>query len=139
MKVEAQPRKVDGLPENSVVSQIEGGLHHSVAVLSDGTVFSWGESRQGQLGYSRDNKTRGEKRLMGGCAVDASTVVPSPQRIFRLDQFQVVQVACGDFHTLVLTSDWEIWSFGLGTCGRLGHGDIKFGETCGAQNDHHYV
>lgn len=35
------------------------------------------------------------------------------------------KVACGAFHTLVLTEDKELYSFGSGSSGECGHGDLK--------------
>jgi len=37
----------------------------------------------------------------------------------------IKQVACGNQHTLVLTRNGEVFSFGCGSFGRLGHGDHK--------------
>ena len=37
---------------------------------------------------------------------------------------QVVMVSCGSRHTLVLTEDGDVWSFGCGGWGRLGLGDV---------------
>ena len=35
---------------------------------------------------------------------------------------QVIQVAAGDYHTLLLTKFGEVFSFGCGAQGALGHG-----------------
>lgn len=34
------------------ITAIAGGVHHSIARKSDGTVWTWGDDAQGQLGYS---------------------------------------------------------------------------------------
>lgn len=39
-----QPERVDGLPVKAVVSEVTGGGGHSVAVLSDGTAYAWGDA-----------------------------------------------------------------------------------------------
>ncbi len=37
---------------------------------------------------------------------------------------KVVQVSCGNRHTLALCEDGEVYSWGSGQHGRLGHGDV---------------
>lgn len=36
----------------------------------------------------------------------------------------IIQVACGKFHSLVLTKTGQLYSFGANTFGELGHGTI---------------
>ena len=42
---------------------------------------------------------------------------------------RLIQVACGRYHTAVVTSDGELWTAGYNGYGGLGHGDV---ETRGA-------
>ena len=35
---------------------------------------------------------------------------------------KIVQVACGDYHTMALTDSGELFTWGKGSDGRLGHG-----------------
>lgn len=76
-------------------SQLDCGLNHSAALLQpDGQVITWGLGVFGQLGLGRADKERclpGVLQGLGGAAV---------------------QVACGDHHTLVLTSKGDVFSFG---------------------------
>ena len=37
----------------------------------------------------------------------------------------MVMMACGNAHTMVVTADGRLWTFGLGNNGRLGHGDME--------------
>ena len=37
---------------------------------------------------------------------------------------RVVKVACGGFHTLVLTSEEEVYAFGSGVYGECGYGEF---------------
>jgi len=41
-----------------------------------------------------------------------------------IDSEQVVQVACGFQHTVALTSKGDVFTWGQGKCGALGHGDF---------------
>jgi alpha-tubulin suppressor-like RCC1 family protein len=40
----------------------------------------------------------------------------------RGSAFQIVEIACGARHTLALSSSHELFSWGSGCCGQLGHG-----------------
>ena len=41
-----------------------------------------------------------------------------------MNQKRVVKVACGGFHTLILTSENEVYGFGAGNYGECGYGDF---------------
>ncbi|GLE06225.1 hypothetical protein PINS_up015467 [Pythium insidiosum] len=69
------------------------------------TVYSWGRGEDGQLGLG---DTSDQHR---------------PVLIDALHERRVVQIACGSGHTVVLTDDGEVYTWGRGDDGRLGHGD----------------
>ena len=46
-----------------------------------------------------------------------------PTLITGLAGKQVVQVACGSTHSAAVTSEGELYSWGRGNYGRLGHGE----------------
>ncbi|XP_063677273.1 E3 ubiquitin-protein ligase HERC2-like isoform X2 [Bolinopsis microptera] len=80
---------------------------HCLAINTAGRVFSWGDGDDGKLGH-------------GNC-----TMLEEPKMIDCLKSKRVVDIACGDGHSAVITSSGELYSWGLGTYGRLGHGDTK--------------
>ena len=80
--------------------------HHSAAVASSGAIYTWGSGRSGQLGHSDL-----ESLVM-------PRVVDSP----LLHGQQVVQVACGSAHTLVVTHTGSVLAWGWGHFGQLGTG-----------------
>jgi protein ATS1 len=72
----ATPVLVPGLGENGLhVVALASGMQHTVAVLSDGTVYGWGQGRKGQLG-------------------EPNGVVWAPRRVAGVD-FKAVRAACG--------------------------------------------
>jgi len=79
----------------------------SVARLHDEglAVFSWGRGEDGQLGLG-DTSDQDE-----------------PTYVDALRGVGVRQIACGSGHTVVLTVDGEVYTWGRGDDGRLGHGD----------------
>uniref|UniRef100_A0A0D3E235 RCC1-like domain-containing protein n=1 Tax=Brassica oleracea var. oleracea TaxID=109376 RepID=A0A0D3E235_BRAOL len=95
--VTAPPRKV---------LLISAGASHSVALLTGDVVCSWGRGEDGQLGH--------------GDAEDR----PSPTQLSALDDHQIVSVTCGADHTVAYSqSRMEVYSWGWGDFGRLGHGN----------------
>jgi alpha-tubulin suppressor-like RCC1 family protein len=84
--------------------QISGGLGFSVAVKTDGTIWTWGSNRTGQLG--------------------SATVVrrSSPVQIGSLTNWK--QVAAGSYHTAAVKRDGTIWTWGENDRGQLGDGTV---------------
>lgn len=41
-----------------------------------------------------------------------------------LNGIKVAKVSCGALHTLVITEDYSLYSFGNGSFGECGHGDL---------------
>ncbi|TYK02788.1 ultraviolet-B receptor UVR8 isoform X3 [Cucumis melo var. makuwa] len=85
---------------------ISAGASHSVALLSGNIVCSWGRGEDGQLGH--------------GDAEDRF----SPTQLSALDGHEIVSVTCGADHTTAYSeARTEVYSWGWGDFGRLGHGN----------------
>jgi alpha-tubulin suppressor-like RCC1 family protein len=95
---------------NSHVVQVSCGDVHSLALTSDGSVFSWGFNSFGQLGLTADLEQRSK------CAY-------APEKILSLALFQVKHIACGRNHNVALTVQGPVLSWGQGTYGALGLDD----------------
>jgi alpha-tubulin suppressor-like RCC1 family protein len=50
--------------------------------------------------------------------------VEQPERVRYLASKRIVKVACGGFHTLALTSENELFSFGSSSYGECGYGEF---------------
>ncbi len=90
------------------LSQVATGHDHTVTLSSGGAVFTFGSGANGRLGHG-DTEDRRE---------------PQPLVHENLDGHTIVRVAAGAAHTLLLSSDGTVFSFGLGAQGQLGHGDL---------------
>lgn len=108
------------------VVKVACGNEHAVALVSadetfsgsDLLCYSWGSNCHGQLGLGdKDNRS-----------------IPEVIKSFDLESCsEVYEIACGAFHTAVLTtkkkqSDTfgsDCWTFGLGDNGQLGHGTTR--------------
>eukprot|EP00873_Tetraselmis_striata_P041803 jgi/Tetstr1/462067/TSEL_007137.t1 len=101
-----EPRRVQAL-EASTIVHVSVGLGHMVAVTDQGSLASWGSAEFGQLGQG------------GGLGASAH----QPRIVRGTRELRFVQVACGACHTLGLTSSGQVYSFGQGTFGQLGHSD----------------
>ncbi|CAH1777009.1 unnamed protein product [Owenia fusiformis] len=92
--------------------QIACGLQHTVALLENGDVYTWGSNQYGQLGLT-DFSPRG---------------VPTK---VKLDH-RALQIAAGSTHTVVLSTNGNVYTFGNHTNGQLGRSEpTKFPELPG--------
>ena len=83
---------------------ISAGDSHSL-VVKDGALFSFGVGGDGQLGHS-------------DCADQLR-----PKRVVALAKERIIGVAAGGCHSLALTAEGALSSFGWCLFGQLGHGD----------------
>jgi len=54
---------------------------------------------------------------------------PFPKELPGLWEAAVSQVAAGEAHVVVLTGGGEVWTWGRGRHGALGHGDFEDQDT----------
>lgn len=106
------PVQASGLTDMVAVA---GGSNHSLAVKSDGSVYTWGGNNKGQLGYDPDPTTTTFE--------DSST----PGQVSGLTD--VVAVAGGTSYSLALKSDGTMWAWGNNDVGQLGNGESGSGLT----------
>lgn len=87
------------------VKEISGGTDFSVALLNDGTVWSWGLGTSGQIGN-----------------YGASTVyIPKQVKINSTDFLtDVEKIDAGGLQTIALKTDGTVWSWGINRYGNLG-------------------
>ena len=56
-------------------------------------------------------------------ALDAESAASFyPNKVAGLEDKDIIQIASGDYHSLALTSTGEVWAWGEGSNGQLGHG-----------------
>jgi alpha-tubulin suppressor-like RCC1 family protein len=48
--------------------------------------------------------------------------ISQPEEIKFFSDKRVTKISCGDYHTMIMTQDDEIYAFGEGTLGQLGTG-----------------
>ncbi|EFJ35462.1 hypothetical protein SELMODRAFT_404893 [Selaginella moellendorffii] len=97
------PQRVRGMESTRVRAAAGSGVV-SMAICEDGSLWSWGSSKRGQLGL--------------GLGVTSSLL---PQKIHALAGKSVLQVSLGWGHALACTMDGELFSWGYHDSGRLGY------------------
>lgn len=102
-----QPKLIDAL--NSMnIELVACGEHHTCAVTLSGDLYTWGDGHFGLLGHGNEVSHWVPKRLNG-----------------PLEGIHVSSISCGPWHTAVVTSAGQLFTFGDGTFGVLGHGDRR--------------
>ena len=105
--------KTTGTPmDGKVVKQVEGGGRyegsHSIALASDGTVYTWGLNQYGQLGNNTTINSRSPVAVQAaGTPMEGKTIV---------------QIAAGADHSLALDSGGALYTWGSNAYGQLGNG-----------------
>eukprot|EP01132_Coremiostelium_polycephalum_P010329 gene10329-12681_t len=87
-------------PQDEVITKISCGSDFSMALTSEGDVYSWGNGFYGKLGYK--------------CELSQST----PKQIQFIPKIK--DIACGNWHSLILSQNGSVYSFGSNAEGRLG-------------------
>ncbi|HAN10287.1 MAG TPA: hypothetical protein DCP90_06720 [Clostridiales bacterium] len=96
------PTQVTGL---TGVAKVSAGENHTVVLMSDGTVKTWGSNQYGQLGNATNSGT--------------STANVTP--LVVADLTEVTQISAGGNHTVVYKSNGEVWTWGRNIYGQLGN------------------
>ncbi|NXL99042.1 RPGR regulator, partial [Tyrannus savana] len=90
------------------VSSVSCGYYHSALITGDGELYTFGEPANGKLGLLPEQLKNNRV----------------PQPVLGIME-KVNKVACGGEHTVVLT-ETDVYTFGLGQYGQLGHGTFVF-------------
>ncbi|KAI3853341.1 hypothetical protein MKX03_021895 [Papaver bracteatum] len=99
------PSKVKGL--SVPVAAVSCGGFFTTALTKEGQLWNWGANSNYELG--RGNKVGGWK----------------PQAVPSLQDIRIIQIACGGYHSLALTDEGKVLSWGHGGHGQLGHSSIE--------------
>ena len=83
--------------------QVSLGYKFSVALKQDGTVWSWGQNNDGELGLGN------------------TTEYDEPQQITEITE-KITDVKTGYYHSIALTEKGEVYTWGYNGNGQLGNG-----------------
>ncbi|CAG2207194.1 HERC4 [Mytilus edulis] len=97
--------KVSSLNNQKVMSVVAGS-QHSLALTEAGEVFSWGDNSCGQLGRGKVDENQAKQ----------------PKVIKTLVTYHIIQICSGNNHSLALSNDGIVFSWGANNYGQLGTG-----------------
>jgi E3 ubiquitin-protein ligase HERC2 len=96
--------------ETQRVMQVSCGCSHTACITEDGSLYTWGSGGSGKLGHG------------------SLATVAVPHHVYGSgDQITVGVVTCGPHHMAVCSREGQVFSWGFGKAGQLGHSD---GQGC---------
>ncbi|KAI9192315.1 hypothetical protein LWI28_021086 [Acer negundo] len=84
---------------------IAAGEAHTLALSGDGSVYSWGRGMFGRLGTGSESDELFPVRIK----LENSGKVED-------ERLKFVGIAAGSYHSLALTDDGSVWSWGYNIC-----------------------
>jgi alpha-tubulin suppressor-like RCC1 family protein len=94
---------------------VAAGSAHSIALTTEGNIYTWGANAPGQLGLG-DNNNR---------LIPTEVVSDSNGNVFD----NISAIAASFYSTIILRRDGTIWTCGNNDYGQLGLGDYKSANT----------
>jgi alpha-tubulin suppressor-like RCC1 family protein len=80
---------------NEAIIKFANGLNHVLALTSSGKIFIWGSI---------------ERRQLGNCQRNTDFHKPKPNKFLMNET--IVDMNCGEFHSIVLTKDKQVYVWG---------------------------
>eukprot|EP00071_Canis_lupus_P038367 XP_022271924.1 RCC1 domain-containing protein 1 [Canis lupus familiaris] len=142
LEAEPEPRLLEAL-QGLPVAEVAAGGWHSVCVSETGDIYIWGWNESGQLALpsrslAEDTKTipreasglnedgfevRRTAKGEDGAPAPFIAIQPFPALLDLPLGADVVKASCGSRHTAVVTGTGELYTWGWGKYGQLGHKD----------------
>ncbi|XP_076980361.1 RCC1 domain-containing protein 1 [Tamandua tetradactyla] len=140
LEAEPEPRLLEAL-QGLPVAEVAAGGWHSVCVSEAGDVYSWGWNEAGQLALpsrslAEDGKPVSREALHedGSEGKEAGDEEGAPSPFVVIQPFpalldlprgsEAAAASCGSRHTAVVTRMGELYTWGWGKYGQLGHEDL---------------
>ncbi|KAK9277182.1 hypothetical protein L1049_006721 [Liquidambar formosana] len=103
----SHPKLIDTLSGMNI-ELVACGEYHTCAVTLSGDLYSWGDGSHnfGLLGHGSEASHWIPKKVSG-----------------HMEGIHISYISCGPWHTAAVTSAGQLFTFGDGTFGVLGHGD----------------
>uniref|UniRef100_G3SZF2 RCC1 domain-containing protein 1 n=1 Tax=Loxodonta africana TaxID=9785 RepID=G3SZF2_LOXAF len=144
LEAELEPRLLEAL-QGLPMAEVAAGGWHSVCVSETGDLYTWGWNESGQLalpsrGLAEDGRTvtkeatrlavdgsevKGAAEGEDGAPAPFIAVQPFPALLDLPLGSDAVKASCGSRHTAVVTRAGELYTWGWGKYGQLGHKDTN--------------
>lgn len=104
----SQPKLIDTLSGTNIET-VACGEYHTCAVTLSGDLYTWGDAQSSALlGHGSEVSHWIPKKVSG-----------------NMEGIRVSYISCGLWHTAIVTSAGQLFTFGDGSFGALGHGDLS--------------
>uniref|UniRef100_A0A803U1Y0 RCC1 domain containing 1 n=1 Tax=Anolis carolinensis TaxID=28377 RepID=A0A803U1Y0_ANOCA len=130
-----EPQAVEAL-QGVALKEVAAGGWHSATVSEAGDLYLWGWNESGQLGLpskaasesqgaARDTDGAGEDgaQAQGPPGADFISIQAFPALLHLPRGAEALKAGCGSRHTAAVTRTGELYTWGWGQYGQLGHGD----------------
>lgn len=112
---------------DSKVIDLDFSKEHGGLITEKGTLYTWGVDMHSKLGHKEDLASEGKTNMR-------KTMPKSTYDRIKFDKVDlndktVISVKCGYNHTLCLTSEGEVYSWGYNKEGSLGHANYDKPEV----------
>jgi len=107
----------------SPIKQVWGGGRHTMALLADGSVWTWGSDVSGKLGDNQVSPSYSDTNHDSFMPLK----VHGPGNVGYLNS--VVAISAGESHNLALRADGTVWAWGWNAFGQLGDGTTNDAHT----------
>mmetsp|Transcript_24527 Transcript_24527/g.30586 ORF Transcript_24527/g.30586 Transcript_24527/m.30586 type:complete len:215 (+) Transcript_24527:282-926(+) len=119
--------------ETLLFTKVAVGNEHVAAITEDGRLFTMGTTEHGKLGHppqelNEEEKQKERDRYKRAGYKPGGLDRSKPAFGFvegELAGKKIVSVACGDKHTVCVTEDGAVYSWGNGRSGALGHSNTE--------------
>ncbi|XP_076959869.1 ultraviolet-B receptor UVR8-like isoform X1 [Bidens hawaiensis] len=101
---------------DTVIRQVSCGAVHVVALSEDGLLQAWGYNEYGQLGRGVTCEGLQKARVINAYA---KFLDEAPELV------KITQVSCGEYHSAATSEYGEVYTWGLGNMGQLGHYSLQ--------------
>lgn len=116
--------------EGITFKQVACGKNHAAAITDNGKLVTWGNPDEGKLGHTPKVQTEDEKKSKfeqyKKKGYQPRNYAEKNEIDFvggELADRKIKAVACGFQHTAVITEDGDVYTWGNGKSGALGHGN----------------
>ncbi|XP_022155874.1 ultraviolet-B receptor UVR8 [Momordica charantia] len=100
----------------TIIRQVSCGAVHVVALSDDGELQAWGYNEYGQLGRGVTSEGLQGARIISAYA---KFLDEAPELV------KITKVSCGEYHSAAISENGEVYTWGLGSMGQLGHCSLQ--------------
>lgn len=120
------PRLVNAF-RHDTVSRVACGMCHTLCLSQHDPSKAWGAARK-RIGVSVRQKVyswgRGDSGQLGHGSFEQ--IVGAPREVAALAAYRIESLSAGRTHSMAVTTDGVLLTFGSGVAGRLGHGGTMY-------------